>query len=268
MAASQLVDAAFTSFYTPKPEPGETIGVWDEMVEGKARRTGWLGQPLSPPVHLARCAPDLLEGRGNTWSADLVGRFKSPEAMFAVEETQLRVSAKSDTRSLAFHIEGIPCQQGQDLLVSVKLKAQSRPAYPAAMPRLLKVGTDVQGQPTLESFVGNDWFDATFYFRNMPSNRLTLRFTLEGSEPFWLSDLKVHAHPDAAYRLFEKGLVLANPSDQPFTFQMASLEPARRYRRIRGTALQDPHTNDGSRVGETVTLAGRDGLFLAVEIEK
>ena len=89
------------------------------------------------------------------------------------------------------------------------------------MPRLLKVGTDVQGQPALESFVGNDWFDATFYFRNMPSNRLTLRFTLEGSEPFWLSDLKVHAHPDAAYRLFEKGLVLANPGDQPFTFHLA-----------------------------------------------
>ena len=51
MAAAQLVDAAFTSFYTPEPEPGETIGVWDEMVAGQGPqdRLAWAAaEPASP----------------------------------------------------------------------------------------------------------------------------------------------------------------------------------------------------------------------------
>lgn len=280
MAAAQLAGAAFTSFYTPAPEPGQTVGLWDEMIQGRARKTGWLGQPLGPPVYLSRLAPDLLEGKGADWPDELVRCFQGSGATFAVEEAmkeepgldgpsrRLRIGSQGGAGSLEFELADVPCRQGQDLLISVRLKAEPRAAYPTAIPRHLKVEADAQGQPTLASFVNDRWFDACFYFRSLPSDRIRLRFTCEGSEPMWLSDLKVHAHPDAAYRLFENGLVLANPSDHPFNFDLASIQPARRYRRIRGSASQDPGTNDGSPVGESVTLTGRDGLFLVVEGDK
>lgn len=280
MAAAQLVDAAFTSFYTPQPGPGETAGLWDEMVQDRARETGWLGQPLGPAVYLARLAPDLLEGKGARWPGELVRRFQGSNATFVVEEGatekprpeapcgQLRIGSKDGARSLDFALADVPCKQGQDLLISVKLKAQPRAAYPAAIPRHLKVETDAIGQPTLTSFVNDRSFEASFYFRSLPSDRVTLRFTCEGGEPLWLSELKVHAHADAAYRLFENGLVLANPSDRPFTFDLKSIQPARRYRWIGGSPSQDPVTNDGAPVGKSLTLAGRDGLFLAVEGDK
>ncbi|MBU4461174.1 MAG: hypothetical protein KJ579_11440, partial [Verrucomicrobia bacterium] len=265
MAAAQLVDAAFTSFYTPEPEPGEVVGLWDEMVGGTARRTGWLGQPLGPPVHLAHRAPDLLNGAGAAWSADLVARFQGQGIAFAANGVQLGVTSRDGAARLNFRLEDVPCIPGEDLLLAVKLKAAPRPEYPPATPRLLRVETDAKDQPAIECFVGSEWFETTLYFRALPSDRVTLRFTLEGGGPLWLSELRVHAHPDVAFRLFEKGIVLANPGDRPFTFDLAGLQPARRYRRIRGSPRQDPPTNNGTPVDGTVTLAMRDGLFLVVD---
>ena len=117
------------------------------MVEGKARRTGWLGQPLGPPIHLARSAPDLLEGKGVAWAADLIPHFQGPDAAFAIEARQLRVSAGNGAGSLVFRVEDVPCKPAQDLLVTLKLKAQSRAAYPAAMPRLLKCQAEAKDTP-------------------------------------------------------------------------------------------------------------------------
>jgi hypothetical protein len=64
------------------------------------------------------------------------------------------------------------------------------------------------------------------------------------------------------YREFENGVVLANPSFSPYDFDLAELFPDQRFRRLRGTANQDPRTNDGSEVNDTVELQGKDGLFL------
>lgn len=265
MAAAQLVGAAFTSYFTPEPESGEAVGLWDEMVQGQTRQTGWLGQPLGPAVYLARREPDLLEGKGVGWPAEMVSRFQGSSTTFAAEGAQLRISAAKDTDKLEFRLENLPCRRGQDLLVTIRLRTSAREGYPEAMARLLKIWAEPQGPRPLESFVGGQWFDATFYFRNLPAERVNLRFEVEGHEPLWLSELKAYAHPDVAYRLFENGLVLANPGDRPFTFNLKQIAPARGYRRIRGRASQDPRTNDGSRVGESVTLAARDGLFLIAE---
>ena len=89
-----------------------------------------------------------------------------------------------------------------------------------------------------------------------------LRFEVEGAGPIWLSKITTHAHADATYRLFENGLVLANPSDAPYEFDLRQTAPGVRYRRLRGSSQQDPVTNNGQLVGDTVTLAACDSLFL------
>ena len=90
-----------------------------------------------------------------------------------------------------------------------------------------------------------------------------LRFEFEGSQPVFLERLSARARPDLVYRVFEHGVVLANPSDRPATFDLDQLTPGRLYRRLPGSPRQDPQTNNGQPVGKTVTIPPLDGLFLA-----
>ncbi len=112
------------------------------------------------------------------------------------------------------------------------------------------------------TFLGPENFTATFYFSAITSRTVDLSFAVEGAEPMIISRITAHHHPDAMYREYENGVVLANPAPRPFTFDLARLLPGRTYRRIRGTPRQDPETNDGSPVGDSVTLQPKEGLFL------
>lgn len=112
------------------------------------------------------------------------------------------------------------------------------------------------------TWVNDRPFESSFYFREIKSNEIELSVVVEGSEPVSLQSVTAYAHPDAMCRVFEHGIVLANPSHAPYTFQLAELTPGRKYRRIQGVATQDPETNSGEAVGDTVTLGERDALFL------
>jgi hypothetical protein len=54
-----------------------------------------------------------------------------------------------------------------------------------------------------------------FYFRNIRSDTVRLTIRIEGPEPVTLERFEVYAAPDAMARVFEHGLVLANPSLAP-----------------------------------------------------
>jgi hypothetical protein len=105
-------------------------------------------------------------------------------------------------------------------------------------------------------------FDSGFYFSNIDSDRIELEFTIESSEPVTINRIQVHAHPDAMYREFERGLVLANPSPRPYVFDLASLLPGRKFRRLQGSPTQDAVTNNGSPIRGRLNLGPKEGLFL------
>ena len=112
------------------------------------------------------------------------------------------------------------------------------------------------------TWTGPKDFQSAFYFDAVRGGHVDLEVTVEGPEPVWVSRLTAHAHPDAIYREFEHGLVLANPSPRPYTFDLARLLPGRTFRRLAGSGRQDTATNNGSPVGPKVTLAPKDALFL------
>jgi hypothetical protein len=118
---------------------------------------------------------------------------------------------------------------------------------------------------SLMTWVNGKPFDASFYFRNIRSKQVSLTFRIEGSEPVTLRALAAHASPDAQCRLFEHGMVLANPGRAPFTFNLASLAPGRTLRRIQGTPQQDLKANSGEPAGASLTLGPLEGLFLVEE---
>ncbi len=61
------------------------------------------------------------------------------------------------------------------------------------------------------------------------------------------------------------GVVLANPAPHDYEFNLATLFPNAKLRRLRGSAQQDPETNDGSPVSGKLTLGAKEGLFLVKE---
>jgi len=112
------------------------------------------------------------------------------------------------------------------------------------------------------TWVNDKPFTSSFYFRHIKTRKIDLTFAIESTEPVVIQSITAHAHPDAMYRVFEKGLVLANPSLKPYTFDLRSLTPDRTYRRIQATKFQDSAANNGQPVGDKVTLGERDALFL------
>jgi len=112
------------------------------------------------------------------------------------------------------------------------------------------------------TWVNDKSFTSGFYFRHVRTEKVDLSFTIESAEPVVIESITAHAHPDAMYRVFEKGFVLANPSLKPYTFDLKSIAPDREYRRIQATKFQDSSANNGEPVGDELTLGERDALFL------
>ncbi|MCP5116686.1 MAG: hypothetical protein GY953_38150, partial [bacterium] len=172
-----------------------------------------------------------------------------------------KASGAEDTR---FALRGLPAK-GPDLFVAFDVRCQGMTGYPVEVARLMRV-TDPAGDPRgFMTWVGKDSFRPGFYFSDVRPGELSLEFEIEGAEPLWISNLTVHAHPDAMYREFERGVVLANPGPRPYTFQMAELFPGKSFRRIQASPAQDTKANDGSKVGTELVLPGKDALFLLAE---
>jgi hypothetical protein len=131
------------------------------------------------------------------------------------------------------------------------------------------VVTPSEDEPTAPvrymTWLGAEDFTSGFYFSQVRSKTVDLEWRIEGAGPVSIKSIRVHAAPDAIYREFERGLVLANPSPRPYTFDLAQLFPRQHFRRLKGTARQDPATNNGAAVGDSLTLGPKEGLFLVKE---
>ncbi len=112
--------------------------------------------------------------------------------------------------------------------------------------------------------MGRTPFSSGFYFRGLKPGTYELEIVFEGREKVVIHDMSLHAAPDARYRRFERGIVLANPSLHPVAFDLAAIAPGVRFRRIAGTSGQDTETNNGQPIGPAAVLPPLDALFLEV----
>jgi hypothetical protein len=246
LAAAQFFDGAICCSADPAPEPGEKIGIYDEFKEGKANKLNWLGKLVGPPVHLAEQADNLL---ANT-----------PVPAPVVKEGNQVLTEEFDCRP-------------PDLFVTVRASCAPLNGFPASYARRMsvyitgeapKTGSDKRLPfSTPMSWVNGTEFESTFYFRDMTSTHAKLTIEIEGTEPVTVTQITAHSAPDVVYRAFEHGLVLANPSPHPYTFDLSKLMPGISYTHLQGSAYQDPVVNNGMPVtNNSVTLGPIDGLFL------
>jgi hypothetical protein len=255
-AVGVFTNSAMCYSFAPPAERGAPLGIWDEFRMGTENKLGWLGRALGPAVRTARRQPELLKGTVKP-TGDGVRFERSGDG--------LKVTAASPrAKELSFRLSDVPCD-GPDLLVSLTARGDAMKGYPAEVARMMYVSVGSEGEDKHERFmtwVNDKDFDSTFYFSKIGSDSVDLHFVIEGSQPLSINRIQAHAHPDAIYREFERGLVLANPSPRPYLFELGKLLPGQAFRRLRGSRTQDPIANDGSAVGDKLELGPKEGLFL------
>ncbi len=266
-AVAALTNSAICYSYAPRNDADGMLGIWDEFRMGAENRLGWLGKPLGPAVRMAERCPDLLKDKGSPISSDLLQQISGNGVTFELHDGALKVTAADPGASeISFRLKDVPCD-GPDLFVSVMARAEAIRAYPPEIARLMYVGTDA-GAPQAEKngrfmtwINGND-FNSGFYFSNIRTSMIDLELTVEGSEPIWIKKVQVYAHPDAIYREFENGLVVANPSPRPYVFDLDAISPGRTFKHLQGSPTQDIASNDGSLIRGKLNLGPKEGLFL------
>jgi hypothetical protein len=248
------------------------VRVFDELWRGTDQEPYWLGAPKGPAVSLAEESPDVLGGQGESWPEGFVGRFEGAGLAFA-RRTQAPGMVVRDVspsprvlvleRIMSFALPGIEIPNA-DLFVSLRLWAEALEGYPALIGRRVYVAATPSGggaRMTSFTWANGRPFTATFNFRDIGPGTVTLGLRVEGDQPVYLERLTAHSAADASYREFENGVVFANASSRPYTFDLGRLFPGASFRRLQGSQNQDPTTNDGRPLGQMLTLRPRDALF-------
>ncbi|MEM6691497.1 MAG: hypothetical protein AAF664_18865 [Planctomycetota bacterium] len=241
--------------------------IWDELVMGVAQRPGWLGRSGGELVKLAEETDPLMV-------VEDVGGFESlaksieSDGDIRVDSKGLVVKGKPGSGEVRFRINDIPVN-GPDLVILLAMSGDHSSLLAPGQPRVAKVviPKHAGGKSDYETWCGTHDFKSSFYFSEMNDSidAVSLQVQVEGEQSIRVSKLAVHAHPDVFYRKFENGLILANPSPRPFTFDLSSIAPNASLKRIQGSDDQDRQTNNGLPVGSIIQLPAKDGLFLVGE---
>lgn len=287
-AAAQMRDVSVAFFIAPGEHPDWTLldalqplgsvpehppytfDIYDELVGGTQQRGNWLGRPVHATRRLALDTPDVLQGEGVGMSQNFLNSLEGDNVTFARESGRgsprlVVTQAGPDPRlpldqTLEFALPGLTVSDS-DLVVAVELQAEPVSGYPDSIARYVTVTLEGSGVPLQTAFVNGSQIQAVFYFRDIPPGQYPLRFVAQGRNPIALQRLTAHAAPDVSFREFEHGVVFANPSPQPYAFDLGRLLPGTRLRRLQGSPGQDPVTNDGSLVASRLNIPGNDALF-------
>ena len=267
LGASCMVNAGICWTFGPLYKIGKEYAqeeelIWDEMYQGVEHKKYWLGQPLADTKRMALAADDLLAKKGVDITDDFVKQFKGENVKVKKDGQSVKISGTNDADKMKLMLENVPAN-GEDLLISLRVRVKPLEKYPNEVSRLVDVYINEDLKQM--TWANENWFDATFYFRNIKSDKVNLNLEIEGYEEIWFSNITVHAYPDAMYREFENGLVIVNPAYHEYTFNINEISPGKKYRRIQGSKLQNPDVNNGEPAGDTITLGELDGLFLVKE---
>lgn len=277
-AAATFTDSAITYVITPQPDETGLFPVWDEFRMGAERKLGWLGAPKGEAVHLADQSPDLLQGKMESFSSESLRNIKPINTTCEVRDKKLECRGAKD--KVSFLLPGIPVVDGS---LTIRLRGAGKPmnGYPPEVARVMEVKLaaedfspekrgakrgkgdgDKDGKDNQMSFVGSDFFTSRFFFPSLDKKSVDVVVTVEGAEPVTIQGITAHGAADLVYREFDNGLVLANPGLKPAQFDLNTLFPGKKYRRLKASPAQDVTVNNGADVSGVLTLSGKDALFL------
>ncbi|QNN23748.1 hypothetical protein HED60_16210 [Planctomycetales bacterium ZRK34] len=257
MAAGLITDSAICYSTAPPAEPDESFGIWDELRKGTEHELGWLGKPVGEPIRMATSQPNLLAGM------NLAAKMSAEGAMMQVNDNQVTlvptpIAREEEEPKITLTLHDVPCD-GSDLYLTMTAAGEPMAAYPSTIGRLVEASI---GKQAYQGWLGPKPFENGYYFKGLAGESVDVAFTFEGREPITIMALAAYAAPDVIVRVYENGLVVANPASHPVTVDLQSIRPGNTYRRLQGSSKQDPKTNDGSVVTGPLQLDGKDAIFL------
>ncbi|MCX7887126.1 MAG: hypothetical protein N3B01_07750 [Verrucomicrobiae bacterium] len=246
LALATIQEAAVTWYSLPPSSADGRPGVYDEICMGAERRLGWLGRPVGEPIYLARATPNLVSGNRT-------------RAVVTTPRPELFVYVRVRGKPRA----GLPVKMPRWMRVSVQ---GGDPADYLPAKNIAKRFAPVPGPWNIEGWFGKQPCAQTFHFNRVPAGvPLTVTLEFEGREEVVIEELGIYEAGGGVAREFERGVVLANPSPRPETFDLARLFPGKKFRRLKATLNQDTAVNNGEPVSGAVKLGEFDGLFLVRE---
>lgn len=274
-AAAVFENAAVFNSYCPEGNAGVPT-VRDEMTNGVARETNWLGKPIGEAVYLAEHSADELMGSGKPVRNTLLNRldFKN-KANSQIQEDVLKIEATdAGASSVVFRVKNISFKNRQTYL-AFEAKADPMRNYPAKYNRSISVSVNGKQFPLrMECFLNQDWVKYKYYFCNTydpltnqeyvhaTTDIVDIEIDVEGSEAFYLRNISAHNAPEIVYREFENGLVIANLSESAYEFDLAGLFPGKKFKRINGKLCENRMINNGRKVEEKILIRPKDAIFL------
>jgi len=284
LAMGPMLDFHLTFFKgppaAPPPPTGDPLDIYDEVDCGTDDIPNWLGASVGPAERLALDTFDLLGGQGYTFPSSFVNQWTFTNATATImsqigQPSVLRIAPTGNSLDVEVQLPALNILKG-DLVVFCEVRTDAMNGNLQRF-RVLEMEcnnrVDTYYSPdTAHAWMHTQSYLAEFYWRHAggpldtgSGANVQLKFRLpkyQGGKPFYISRLTIHSAQPAMMREFANGIVLVNPSLDPFEFTISPSGPGPAYHRINGSLLQDPYTNNGQSVGNKVTLQGRDGLFL------
>ena len=261
-------------------ERGITKSIDDELRNGKANELNWLGQPLESPRYLGCQGPDLYRGRDaaliagaetRTVSVNGRGRGFAPKDLCDMIE---KLNHDERDGQWTARLEHVPLPPGTgDCTIRFRTRSDAVPAMPRQIVRAAYVYAVDASDPARRRttprqtfWIGPKW-DETFAFItgiDWAVSDIEFRFgAATGVAPAYVKDVRVYVGSLAMSRLFERGVVLLNPSVcDAYVFDLGRLYPGATFRRIDGDHPRGVGVNTGATVGRNVVVPAKDGLFL------
>ena len=261
-------------------ERGIRKGIDDELRNGKANELNWLGQPLEPPRYLGCQRPDLYQGKGaaliagadaRTVSVDGAGQGFAPRDL---RDTIEKLNHDERDGQWTARLARVPLPPGtRDCTIRFQTRTDAVQAMPRQIVREAHVyavdASDPERRrttPRQTFWIGSEWGETFAFITGIDwaVSDIEFRFgAVTGVAPAYVKDVRVYVGPLAMSRLFERGVVLLNPSAcSAYVFGLGQLYPGIALRRIDGDHPRGVGVNTGATLGRNVVVPAEDGLFL------
>ncbi|MCF7848973.1 MAG: hypothetical protein K9M45_09000, partial [Kiritimatiellales bacterium] len=223
----------------------------NEIFSGlEGRPVGWLGRPLGEAVHLAAQSRDEFKGRGKPFSPSAFRKrgkddpwieagVKSFGGQFTSnKEKHLLVSPGEGEEVAAFTIKNVPYGTNE-VFIELRLRSVATPkGYPEGYMRWMQAnGSDQPKRYKIQyGYCGPEWTTHRYYFHNTRDllTNESIAYNPEGQKHIdiefriWgpgaateIEYITIHDAPEVVCRQFERGLVVANLSNQPIQLDRA-----------------------------------------------
>lgn len=261
LATAQCLGIAFNTFIKTNPEKGFRNGILDELVKGVENRPYWLGKPVGEIIDVSDASEIPLDINGMAIQAE--------GCTYRIEKNGLIISSQvhKAENKMRLTLKDVPLGEGDFQLKFVARSASPITGFEPLVPRQIYVSTNVVDEkvtaPSVMNYINSmDNLPCRFYFRNAIKEKGDLTIEIEGGGEVNLREISLVNEPLIIAREFENGVVLVNPSLNPFTFDLEKLFKGMRFKRLEASPNQDATVNNGKLVKEKVKVPGLNGLFL------